>query len=424
MTYDAVDLFAGPGGWDVAAASLGIATVGIEWDHAACLTATAAGHARVRADVAAYPPEPFCGIPGLIGSPSCTLFSMAGSGVGRLVLDVLTAGITAMLHGDDRRDEVRDAIYPVALAEREVVNAKKALAKRRTPEQLQASARTDAFIAALVLEPARWIVAMSPEWVALEQVPAVLPLWQAYVRGLRSLGYSAWAGVVNSADYGVPQTRRRCILMASRVASVAPPVPTHSPDSCDGDLFGNGREQWVSMATALGWGFDTEPSCTVSGGGGDTGGPEPFANGRYRARLAEYVVDRRTNSRAAGGTAAPTVPVPVSQPAPTFTGKSGYQWDIRPAWPHERPAATVVGSYNPDVIAAPGYRNQVSRQNAEGSVRVSVAEAGVLQSFPPDYPWQGSRTKQFQQVGNAVPPRLAAHVLAALTGAERMEVPA
>lgn len=69
MSYDALDDFAGPGGWDEGARMVGLRTIGIEWDDHACRTAKAAGHDRIRADVAAYPSEPFAGIPGYIASP-------------------------------------------------------------------------------------------------------------------------------------------------------------------------------------------------------------------------------------------------------------------------------------------------------------------------------------------------------------------
>lgn len=63
-----------------------------------------------------------------------------------------------------------------------------------------------------------------PEWVAMEEVPDVLPLWKQYAAILRAWGFSVWVGILNAADYGVPQTRRRAILLASRVRTAEPPL--------------------------------------------------------------------------------------------------------------------------------------------------------------------------------------------------------
>src|SRR5690606_37870098 len=77
----------------------------------------------------------------------------------------------------------------------------------------------------------------------------VLPLWSALAHVLERHGFSTWAGVLCAADYGVPQTRRRAVLMASRVRAAMPPTPTHAEMP---GMFG--ERPWVSMAEALGWG--------------------------------------------------------------------------------------------------------------------------------------------------------------------------
>src|SRR5690606_40016163 len=46
---------------------------------------------------------------------------------------------------------------------------------------------------------------------------------------------------------------------------------------------------------------------------------------------------------------------------------------------------------------------------------ITQAEAATLQTFPADFSWQGTKGKQFQQIGNAIPPLLAEAVLAAVT---------
>jgi DNA (cytosine-5)-methyltransferase 1 len=400
-----LDLFAGPGGWDEGAAMIGVTNVvGLEWDRTACRTAVAAGHARIQTDVALYPTSPFVGKVGaLIASPPCQAWSMAGKRKGELDRANCHRLADRMAAGDDSLDWT-DWEDPRS---------------------------------ALVCQPVRWVRDLRPPIIALEEVPAVQGLWEHFARIFRAWGYNVWVKVLCAADYGVPQERYRVILGGS-LQPTTPPEPTHTEGDLSEDLFGEARAPWITMSSALGWGFRA-PSATVSSGGASTGGAEPFANAKYRERLKLFVQRERSGDRseegfdpdagpcqaitskarswqvwqtplfmAAGVTGEGRPKDPETQPADTITGKGTAYWA------YDRPATTVVGSFRPDIISGPGYRTTTSRQNAEGSVRVTVSEAGILQSFPADYPWQGSRSNQYEQVGNAVPPRLAAHVLASL----------
>ena len=125
-----------------------------------------------------------------------------------------------------------------------------------------------------------------PTYIALEQVPAVLPIWEAYAEVLRGWGYSVWTGKLYAEQYGVPQTRIRAILMARRDGKEArPPVPTHSRyHSRAPERLDPGVQRWVSMAEAIGALYpQNRPSPTVTGGGVMTGGWEPFGNAGRKA---------------------------------------------------------------------------------------------------------------------------------------------
>jgi DNA (cytosine-5)-methyltransferase 1 len=316
----------------------------------------------------------------------------------------------------------------------------------------------------LVLEPARFIAACRPEWVALEQVPSVLPLWQAYAAELRRMGYSTWTGKLNAADYGVPQTRERAILIASRVRQVSRPEPTHY-DARKGDqLWGT---PWVSMADALGWGADGRPAVSVTAGGTAAGGAEPFGHRGRDALAAERDAGRwilHTNRDQRPDRSRQTAD-PQSAPAPALTSKSGGQWVLRTSFgkPAAGPKSNGTGSHGThemDPLTRPAHavttkaKDWVLRSGQtiaggpraereagepavsitsntrcqwiaeQDSVRITVEEAAILQSFPAGYPWQGTKTKRFEQVGNAIPPLLAEHVLAMAAGISRMEAAA
>lgn len=346
--WDAVDLFAGPGGWSVACAKLGVTELGIEFDKVACQTRRAAGFATIEGDVREYGPA---GVPsrGLIASPPCQTFSAAGRGAGRQALDTVLLEIERLnLYGctshefDDERT-------------------------------------------ALVLEPLRWAleaiaIGQPYEWIALEQVPTVLPVWEAMAEVLRERGYSVVAGSLQAEQYGVPQTRKRAILVATLKGVASLPTPTHSKyHNRDRERLDANVLPWVSMAEALGWGMTARPSYTVTGGGSTTGGAEPFGNMSRRGMRREvdegrfYLTSTMPNATARH----------EDQPAPTIAFGNDYnsaRWVLR-----NDPSAC--------------------------SIKITADEAATLQSFAADFPWQGKKGKRFEQIGNAIPPLLAEAVL-------------
>jgi DNA (cytosine-5)-methyltransferase 1 len=469
-----IDLFAGPGGWDLAARALGLDPLGVEWDDAACATRRAAGLRTHQADVATVNPRKLMvhygwlptALDGLIASPPCQSFSMAGKRGGEQDTEHVVACAHELAAGNDTRAEHR--------------------------------AKCEDERSMLVVEPVRWVRDLRPRWVALEQVPPVLELWSLFAHLFGSWGYRTWTGILSAERYGVPQTRKRAILLASLDGQPHPPEPTHQayvpgePARHEVTMFGEVLP-WVSMAEALGWGMTERPGMTFAPGT-DNGGAAYEGGSGARKRLREerdrgaWVVQTNNftaQQRDLDGkrSKAGSVPYerPVGDPAPTLDG-SANGWKLRagtnahdvsrpadtPAfsrslnrsvdggsltqdtafalkgddWPERRPATTAADDrtwvYNQRqtgaagrpvtepalFILAEGLAKGVPVWDDEpdppkagpNAVRVTVREAAILQSFPPDHPWKGSRSAQFQQIGNAVPPLLAIATLGAVLG--------
>jgi DNA (cytosine-5)-methyltransferase 1 len=442
-----IDLFAGPGGWDEGARLAGFSgrLVGIEHDWAACKTAMAAGHQRIQADVATFPLEQLVDrVTGLLGSPPCTSFSGAGHGAGRLVTELLLTAMTRTARGHKVLAQLR----------RDITSALRGEALKKYPKgtraQRSAWCRKQATVTALVLQPLRYILAIRPQWIALEQVREVAPLWRHLAMLLREMGYNAWSGVLSAERFGVPQTRVRAVLVARLDGPVSAPEPTHQAYRKDlnydtaGDLFGDPLPPPVSMADALGWGLPERPAWTITSGGVETGGAEVFGNAKNRKHLAEVV------RMAPGGAAGTTVdPRPAPAPAHTITGKGTAAWVFSGGAEKkaterglDEPAPTVFSQRSGNLnwkLRNGNQQNACERRACEpagtlffsartnavdlvdesGTRRVTVEEAAALQSFPPGYPFYGTKSQKYRQVGDAVPPLLSAAVLRQFFSATR-----
>lgn len=313
-----VDLFAGMGGFSVAAAERFGRVVGVENDPDAVATAEAFGLDMVAADVRDVGGM-FDRCDHLHASPPCTTFSRGGRKTGLPLIDRICAQIPEVLRGD-----------PIHIDQHEAM---------------------------LTLLPAEHIRRWEPTTITFEQVGGVLPIWEVYATHLQQYGYHTWAGLLNSEQYGIPQVRRRAWLIASRNHPVTPPAPTCSgfnqnwPERLDRDM-----PSWTTMGEALelppgtivGWRRKKDVDARITA--------RHWDDDDYRARDLYDAWAR---------------------PAPTVTGKAAWM----------------------DVII-----DQIPQR------RITLEELCVLQTLP-HRDHHGTATSRSQQIANAVPTRLAEHIL-------------
>lgn len=272
----------------------------------------------------------------------------------------------------------------------------------------------------LVREFERVVEALAPRYFVMENVPPV-------ERYLSSSVYPR-VRVLNAADFGVPQIRRRCF--AGRFPL---PRPTHGR-SPSRTLDGRRVRSWITVREALHDGFQggeyltrkqvermkylrsAKPHLKTKGApDGTMEFPDrvdrpartltSFAGGISREG---FVFDEADLGRTFG-TGPRHPPQELDRPARTIKTSPGREDS---ALALDRPAFTIAEPYltDPRRLRNPIGVTRPTGQNEKRLRRLSLRECATLQSFPDSFTFHGSRTARYRMVGNAVPPLLARRI--------------
>jgi DNA (cytosine-5)-methyltransferase 1 len=195
------------------------------------------------------------------------------------------------------------------------------------------------------------------------------------------LGYGVEARTLNAADYGVPQQRQRTFIVGLRAGSFEFPTPTHGS---------TGAGPWRTAGEVL---TDepvgqANPSIVTYAKNPDLR-PSPYDGLLFNGggRPINLAAPARTILASAGGNKTPFVD--------TLGVVAAYHatlWNVHRGKPRKN------------------YRDAVRTGLVPGARRITVAESAALQTFPEGMEFAGRRSSQYTQVGNAVPPKLAAAV--------------
>lgn len=232
-----------------------------------------------------------------------------------------------------------------------------------------------------------------PAAFVMENVPELLRSaeYLAFAEEARELGYTVEGRILNAADYGVPQRRRRAIVVGSLLGTFDWPEPTHFPP----DAMPLGGQPWRTFRDAVA-GLPLTPT---EQNWHRSRNPRPMSLERYRTIPGEG--EGRFDLAARR---------PDITPGCWLRKKSGSTDVFGRLW-WGRPAFTIRTEF---------YKPEKGRYLHPSEHRpITVREAARCMSFPDDFVFgeDQSMTAVAKQIGNAVPPLLARTLAAALADA-------
>lgn len=229
---------------------------------------------------------------------------------------------------------------------------------------------------------AHLIASVKPEIVSMENVTrlankAKYPVYARFVDTLRTSGYFVSEYRAYCPDYGIPQTRRRLVLLASRFGAIELIGKTHR------------RENYVKVAEVL---ADLEP---LEAGGASATDPLHVAR-----RLSEKNLRRMVVSKPGGSWRDWDDDLKV----PCHTRETGVSFGSvygRMSW--DEPSPTITTQFFNFGTGRFGHPEQHRA--------ITLREGALLQTFPPDYEFVERREDVTfvglgRHIGNAVPVKL------------------
>lgn len=216
-------------------------------------------------------------------------------------------------------------------------------------------------------------------------------------------GYSVIAGVLNAADYGASQARKRAILLGWRNDVVAPSWPEET----------HGAGSWRTVRDALAHVPRVVRNTELPEGEIQRGAkvyPGPFKSRQlHLTRHYEPISIARFEHIPEGGN---RFDLPDALKAPCWVNHLSGSGDVMGRLHWDEPSVTIRTEF---------FKPEKGRYLHPTEHRaITHFEAARLQGFPDDYLWVGSKTSIARQIGNAVPiplgVALARAVLKALDG--------
>lgn len=240
----------------------------------------------------------------------------------------------------------------------------------------------------LINEFARLVREVLPRTLMMENVPGLARkgahLFNPVIAEFESLGYHISFKVVDVADYGIPQRRRRLVVLGSLSSEIEVPPPTHCED------LDKGLPGWVTVRDAIA----KLPNPLTLADTRAVGGPKNLGWNVVRNLAPQNVARLRATTAGASRSELPKALRPACHQ--TDVGFSNVYG--RMSW--DKPAPTITGGCTTLSKGRFGHPSALRT--------ISVREAAALQSFPDDYVFD---TEFIDRaciiIGNALPPAFA-----------------